>query len=401
MPATVRQDQTSISSTAPDMRPLTILQLIPALDSGGAERCVLDVSQALVQSGHRSIVASAGGRFVELVTAAGGEHVQIAAGRKSPKVIGAIPPLRKLLLHQHVDVVDVHSRLPAWLMQLVLKTLPTRHRPALVTTVHGLNSPGLYSQVMLRADAVVAVSECVRQHLLQMAPGRDQRHVRVIARGVDETQFPRGWRPTSAWQDTFERQFPNLRGRLWLTLPGRLVRTKGHADLLRLTATLLRQGHPVHALVVGDTHGRSNYVAELQQLAGALGVGDQLTFTGHRSDIRDIYAASAVVFTLSHKPESFGLAAAESLSLGIPVAGYAHGGPVELFAACFPEGAVKPGDQAELAIVTQRLLAARATATENSLLTRPFPFNRTSMLERTLNLYAELVSIRRNAAGTH
>ena len=383
------------------MRPLTILQLIPALESGGAERCVVDVSQALVRSGHRSIVASAGGRLVELVTVTGGEHVQIAAGCKSPKVLGAIPPLRKLLQHHHVDVVDVHSRLPAWLMHLVLQTLPTRYRPALVSTVHGLNSPGLYSQVMLRADAVVAVSECVRQHLLQMAPERDQRHVRVIARGVDETEFPRGWRPTSAWQDAFERQFPNLRGRQWLTLPGRLVRTKGHADLLRLTASLLRQGHPVHALIVGDTCGRSHYVAELQQLALSLGISDQLTFTGHRSDMREIYAGSAVVFTLSHKPESFGLTAAESLSLGIPVAGYAHGGVTELLEASFPEGAVKPGDEAQLAFVTRRLLAARAAAPENRLLPRSFPFNRTSMLERTLNLYQELISFRRNAAGTH
>lgn len=382
------------------MHPLTILQLIPALESGGAERCVVDVSQALVQSGHRSLVASAGGRFAELVTAAGGEHVQIAAGRKSPKVLASLPPLRKLLLRERVDVVDVHSRLPAWLMQLVLKTLPTQHRPALVSTVHGLNSPGLYSQVMLRADTVVAVSECVRQHLLRLAPGKDQRHVRVIARGVDTTEFPYGWRPTSAWQDAFQRQFPNLRGRQWLTLPGRLVRTKGHADLLRLTSALLRDGRPVHALIVGDTHGRSEYVADLQRLAKSLGVGDQLTFTGHRTDMRDIYAASAVVFTLSHKPESFGLAAAEALSLGIPVAGYAHGGTAELFAACFPEGAVNPGNEAELAIVTQRLLAARPAAPETGMPPRPFPFDRTSMLERTMQLYVELASIRRNAAGT-
>lgn len=131
-----------------------------------------------------------------------------------------------------------------------------------------------------------------------------------------------------------------------------------------------------------------------------LGVADQLTFTGHRGDMRDIYAASAVVLSLSHKPESFGLAAAESLSLGIPVAGYAHGGSADLFAACFPEGAVKPGDEADLAFVTQRLLSAQTAQTENSLLPRPFPFDRTSMLEGTLRLYAELAAIRRNAAGT-
>jgi glycosyltransferase involved in cell wall biosynthesis len=382
------------------MRPLTILQLIPALESGGAERCVADVSQALVDAGHRSIVASAGGRIADRIRAEGGQHVQLAAGRKSPLVLGVVPPLRRLLLHERVDVVDVHSRLPAWIMQLVLKTLPPRDRPALVTTVHGLNSPGFYSRVMLWADAVVAVSECVREHLQRMAAATDQRHVRVIRRGVDAAEFPRGWRPTAEWREAFEREFPELRGRLWLTLAGRLVRTKGHADLLRLTSALLREQIPVQAVVVGDMAGRSKYVAELRRMAGSLGVAEQLTFTGHRGDIRDVCAASAVVLALSHKPESFGLATAEALSLGIPVVGYFQGGTAELLAACFPEGAVSPGDELGLVSVVRRLLLKQAAAGDNSWSPAAFPFEKTLMRKQTLGLYEELASIRRNAPGT-
>lgn len=382
------------------MRPLTILQLIPALESGGAERCVADVSRALVEAGHRSLVASAGGRIAEQIRADGGEHVLLAAGRKSPLVLGVIPSLRRLLLRDHVDVVDVHSRLPAWIMHLVQRTLQPRDRPAVVATVHGLNSASFYSRVMLRADAVVAVSDSVREHLRRMAPSTDQQHVRVIRRGVDAAEFPRGWRPAVEWREAFEGQFPELRGRLWLTLAGRLVRTKGHADLLRLTAALRRDQMPVQALVVGDTAGRSDYVAELRRLAGSLGVAEHLTFAGHRGDVRDVYAASAVVLTLSHKPESFGLATAEALSLGIPVVGYSHGGTSELLAACFPEGAVSPGDEVGLASVVRRLLLNRAAAGDNSRSPVAFPFEKTLMLEQTLGLYEELASIRRNAPGT-
>ncbi|MEY3172821.1 MAG: hypothetical protein RLZZ436_734 [Planctomycetota bacterium] len=382
------------------MQSLTILQLIPALDSGGAERCVVDVSQALVRAGHRSIVASAGGRFAERITADGGEHWRLATGRKSPLVLNVIPPLRRLLLREQVDVVDVHSRLPAWILRLVLSTLRPQHRPAMVTTVHGLNSPGVYSRMMLRGDAVVAVSESVRRHLRRMAPGIDQRHVRVIPRGVDAAEFPRGWQPMAVWRDSFERQFPEVCGRQLLTLAGRLVRTKGHADLLRLTAALLRQGRRVQALIVGDTAGRRDYLTELQRLAEVLGIAGHVTFTGHRSDIRDIYAASAVVLTLSHKPESFGLSAAEALSLAVPVAGYAHGGTAELLEVCFPEGAVEPGDEAGLEAVVRRLLDTQTSAGVRHSIPRPFPFEKTGMLEQTLGLYGELAAIRRNAPGT-
>jgi len=382
------------------MRPLTILQLIPALESGGAERCVADVSRALANAGHRSIVASAGGRLEAQIRADGGEHVQLAAGRKSPLVLGVLPSLRRLLLREHIDVVDVHSRLPAWIMQLVLRTLRHGDRPAIVATVHGLNSSSFYSRVMLRADAVVAVSESCRQHLQRIAPSTDQRHVRVIRRGVDAAEFPRGWRPTGEWRETFESQFPEVRGRWWLTLAARLVRTKGHTDLLRLTAALRQHQMPVQALVVGDTTGHNEYVAELRRLASSLGVAEQLTFAGHREDIRDVYAASAMVLTLSHKPESFGLATAEALSLGIPVVGYSHGGTTELLEACFPEGAVSPGDEAGLASVARRLLLKRAAAEDNSWSPVAFPFEKKLMLEQTLRLYEELASFRRNASGT-
>ena len=45
-------------------RPLTVLQLLPALESGGVERSTLEISAALVAAGHRALVVSAGGRLL-------------------------------------------------------------------------------------------------------------------------------------------------------------------------------------------------------------------------------------------------------------------------------------------------------------------------------------------------
>ena len=66
------------------MRPLTVVQLLPALESGGVERSTLEIAEALVRAGHRAIVVSAGGRLVPALEAAGAAHVAMDVGRKSP-----------------------------------------------------------------------------------------------------------------------------------------------------------------------------------------------------------------------------------------------------------------------------------------------------------------------------
>lgn len=77
--------------------------------SGG----VLEVAEALVAAGHQSIVISAGGRKVADLRKLGSQHVQRDIGTKSPLALRHIPWLRRFLLKQNVDVVDIHSRMRA------------------------------------------------------------------------------------------------------------------------------------------------------------------------------------------------------------------------------------------------------------------------------------------------
>jgi glycosyltransferase involved in cell wall biosynthesis len=376
------------------MSRLTVLQMIPALQSGGAERCVLAVSRGLVQAGHRSLVVSAGGRLTETLLAEGGEHFCLPVGHKSPQLLGTIPALRRIVCRERVSVVDAHSRLPAWLAWLLFRTLRAQDRPGFVTTVHGLNSPGFYSRVMLRGDVVAAVSETVRAHLRRMDPSGDQSHVRVIPRGVSAAEFPWGWKAAESWCREFEQQFPQIRGKHLLTLPGRLTRSKGHADLLHLLRMLMNEGPTVHGLIVGDTTGRERYVAELRRLADSLGVSHCLTFTGYRSDVREIYSVSSAVLSLSAKPESFGLTVAEALSLGVPVIAYAHGGVAEILQEAFPAGAVEPGNPESLADRVRLILSSfRGPITGGlPMALRPsqFRFDEAAMVAGTLEMYEGL-----------
>src|SRR5690606_20880052 len=72
--------------------------------------------------------------------------------------------------------------------------------------------------------------------------------------------------------------------------------------------------------------GREAYIAELEALAGQLGVADAVLFTPPTSRIATAYAASDLVLQLSRKPEAFGRTVVEAPSVGRPVLGWAPAG---------------------------------------------------------------------------
>lgn len=362
---------------------LTVVQLIPALHSGGAERSALEIARALVQAGHRSIVISAGGRLVAQLLAEGSEHVELDLGRKSLGTLLKLGALRRVLRQLKPDVVHARSRLPAWLGWWALKGI--QPRPHFITTVHGLNSPGRYSAILLRGERVIAVSQTLRDYVLSHYRWLEPSRVRVIPRGIDPAAFPYGHRPDDAWQKAFFTEYPALAGAPLLTLPGRGTRLKGHHEAVELLADLKRRGIEARLLLLGVVEpGREAYLAELHELIRVRGVTSQVVLTEPRADIRDIYAISALVLQLSIRPESFGRTVIEALSLCRPVLGYAHGGVGELLAELYPAGRVPPGDREKLVERAAELLRVAPPIS-------PLQSYRLSDMEQsTLALYEEV-----------
>src|SRR5688572_31657717 len=88
---------------------LTVVQLLPALESGGVERSTLEIAEALVRAGHRALVVSAGGRLLPALLDTGAEHVEIDIGRKSPLTLRHVRALRALCVRENVDIVHARS----------------------------------------------------------------------------------------------------------------------------------------------------------------------------------------------------------------------------------------------------------------------------------------------------
>lgn len=367
------------------VRRLTVLQVLPALDGGGVERGTLEVARALVEAGHRSLVMSEGGRLVNTLVEQGSEHFSWPIGRKSLLTFRLVWRFRRLLLQEKVDVLHVRSRMPAWIAWLAWRGMHPDNRPRLVSTVHGLYSVNRYSKIMTRGERVIAVSNTARDYIHDNYPDVDPAVVRVIPRGVDPREFPYDWQASVDWRETWYREFPQLRGKRVLTLPGRLTRLKGHHDFLDLIHRLKTDGVNVHGLVVGgEDPRRPEYAREIRERATELQIEDAVSFIGHRSDMREVYSVSDIVLSLSSRPESFGRTVLEALSLGRPVIGYDHGGVGEVLGEVYPAGLVELGDVAALCARVSAVLAAPP------LVPAEHPYQLVNMLEETLRLYEEL-----------
>jgi len=364
---------------------LTVLQLLPALESGGVERGTLEVAQALIGHGHRALVMSAGGRLVAPLVASGAEHFAWPIGRKSFKTLLLVGKLRKFLLEQKVDIIHARSRVPAWIAWLAWRGMDPATRPRFVTTVHGMYGVNRYSHIMTQGERVIAVSNTVRDYILREYPDTEPTRIHVIHRGVDDQAYPHGWKPDHAWQQAFLAQFPHATGKQLLTLPGRITRLKGHEVFIELIARLKRRGLPVHGLIVGGASAsKRRYLQKLRYRVRSMGLEADISFTGQRDDLKNILAISNLVLSLSTQPESFGRTTLEALRLGVPTAGYDHGGVGEILRAIYPAGLL-PIEQIDGACQHIAQLVQQP---------RPVPsgdfFPLQAMLDQTVKLYEQL-----------
>ena len=367
---------------------MKVVQVLPALDGGGVEKGTLEIAQALVQAGHESIVISAGGRMVEKLTAQGSQHVNWDLGKKSLLTFRHIFAIRRWLKQTRPDILHLRSRMPAWVMYLSWRGLPADDRPHLVTTVHGLYSVSKYSEIMCKGERVIAVSETVREYIKNSYPSTNPSHIKLIYRGVDPIEFPYGYKPTIEWIKQWQQDFPQLEGKKILTLPGRLTRLKGHHDFIELIIKLKQAGHKIHGLIVGgEDPKRRKYAEELRHRIHLEGLGDVITFTGNRTDIREIYAISDIVLSLSTKPESFGRTVLEALTMGVPVVGYDHGGVGEILSVLYPQGKASLHSTASLLSAVMPILSSYTT---EKITQTTHSMTLSAMCKQTIDLYEEI-----------
>jgi len=369
------------------LKALTVVQILPALQSGGVERGTLEVAKELVARGHHAYVISSGGPMVKELEAMGAIHITLKVQKKSLLSLRYVSKLRKTLFKINPDIVHTRSRMPAWLTYLAWNKMPIKSRPKWVSTVHGLYSVNRYSKVMTKAEKIIVVSNTAKKYVLENYPDTQEQQIELIYRGIDPQQFPLNYLPTVAWLEEWQKEFPQLMGKKVLMLPGRISRLKGHDTFITLIHKLIQQGENIQGLIVGGAHpGKDRYFEEIKTQVKQLNLEKQITFCGNRKDIVDVYSVSDIVFSLSNKPESFGRTVLEPLAMGIPVIGWNYGGVGEILTAMFPQGKVTKADvNGLIATAQQQLRSPNKPAKEN-------PFKLQIMLDKIIQLYQHMVN---------
>lgn len=325
----------------------TLLQVVPELETGGAEQTTLDVARAVIDAGGKALVATRGGRMTARLEADGARLAQMPVQSKNPMVmLGNAARLVDLIRREKVSLIHARSRAPAfsalWAAQAT--------RTPFVATYHGVYkaSSGLkrwYNAVMTRGDLVIANSDYTRDHILA-EHGVDPARVVTIPRGVDLDRFNPPW----VTPDRVEAL-----GRAWgieaddtrcrFLLAGRLTRIKGHLTVIEAAARLKAQGRTDFIILfAGDDQGRTGYDQELRTAILDAGLEDQIRIVGHCDDMPAAYLLADVALMPTTVPEAFGRAAVEAQAMARPVIAAAHGGALETVVDGASGWLVAPGD---------------------------------------------------------
>jgi len=379
---------------AAEGRPV-ILQVLPGLVSGGAERAAVDVAQAIVDAGAEAIVASAGGPMTVELRRTGARHVTLPLDSKNPFIVRRnATRLAQLIEAEGVDIVHARSRAPAWSAYWAAR----RTRRHFLTSFHGVYDLGgwvkrRYNSVMVRGERVIAVSDYVADHIRENYPVEPGR-IRTIRRGIDLSRFD----PERVTQERviqLAQQWRLADGVPVVMLAGRLSRWKGQMVFLEALARLGGSGFDQRCLIVGSEQGRGRYRAELERAARRLGVDGIVQLTGDCRDMPAAFMLADVVVSASTEPEAFGRVIAEAQAMGRVVIATDHGGAREQVLPERTGWLVKPGDPEALAAALAEALALAPgerlaigrVAAEHARAT----FSKETMCERTLGVYEELL----------
>ena len=363
---------------------ITILQVLPDLNSGGVEKGTLEVNKYLTKKGHRSIVISNGGRMVDDLINDNGEHYKLAVGKKTFLTLFTIPKLISFIKINKIDIVHARSRLPAWVCYFALRFVEKNIRPAFITTFHGTYSVNKYSSIMAKGDMVIVVSKTIKKYVLKNYKV-DNKKLFLNYRGVSKKEFSQKYIVPKEWLIKWYEEFPQTKEKIILSIPGRITRIKGQDHFIEAIDKIIKKYPNIHGLIIGEEKSKSKYMRELKDQVTSFGLDENITFVGHRKDVKQIMSISRLVFSLTKVPEAFGRISLESLSLGIPVIAYSHGGVKEQLSEILPEGLVSVGNINNVAKLSCEWI------NKPPVIKRNHSFTLEKMLENTLKIYKKMV----------
>ena len=292
--------------------------------------------------------------------------------------LASLPPFRRPLLRKGLNL----ARFCYWHLAVSLPEawdyyrLGKKHRVRLVhlNNILGSQFPGILAAKALRVPIVahlrdfeeihpvtrfyaglidhhVAISAAIRDNLLEL--GVPAERISVVHDAIDLGEF-------AADLDAapLQAEFGLEPGQPRFGIFGRVVDWKGIREFLLAARQVVDRFPRARAFVVGSaSDGEEAYFDEMRQLAGELGLGDRVIFTGYRRDVGALMKLMDVVVHASVRPEPFGMVIIEGMAMGKPVVATRAGGPLDIVVEEETGLLVPPGDADALAVALTELLS--------------------------------------------
>ena len=304
----------------------TIAQILPALNTGGVERGVIEVSKSLVDNNFKSIVISSGGHMETQLKRTGSIHYTLDVNSKNPMKWRKIRKKLKFILEKEkVDLIHFCSRAPAWIgfpLGIILD-IPV------ITSVHMRFRKSnyfkkIYNSILTRGDAIIAISNHIEMSIKSIFP-KVSNKIKLIHRGVDLNLFDAN--KIKPARIIAQSKLIGIKDSIpVIVMAARPALWKGY---LVLFEALAKVKNNFQCVLIGAADGNQKFQQQLINRIIKFNLEGKIKLVKSSRDIQAAMILGDIVVMPSVTPEPFGRIIVEAQALGkIPIA-FDHGGASE------------------------------------------------------------------------
>ncbi len=373
------------------MSSFNVAQIIPSLESGGAERGTVDVSNYLSELGIVNNIISNGGRLLNETNKDFTNHIKLAVNSKNfityPFIASRIS---KLIRKNNINIVHTRSRGPAWILRFAnirnIKTISTFHNVYSGTSF----LKKIYNKQLANANKVVAISNYVKNEIINKYK-IDRQKVEVINRGVDVDYYDKKLSDENI-KNFLNKNLINPNNKIIL-YPARLTTWKGQLQFLDVFKKINDENYFLY--FVGDTKNNS-YFQRVQSKISELNLTNNCKILGNlnKEDLKIMYYLSSIVVSLPLQPEGFGRIISEAILMRKKILAFNYGGVKDQLNGLNDIYKTKPLVYDDLHLKLQDLVQIDSTKFQEILnISRDHiinNFSKDQMVKKYFNLYEKI-----------
>lgn len=360
---------------------------------GGSGIIATEIGLSLARRGHRvhficTDVPWRFDQFVENVFFHEVEARDYPLFDSSPYTLALTSKMVEVATWEHLDLLHVHYAIPHAASAYLARQILGRAAPRIVTTLHGTDitvvgaDPSFLPVTRFaieHSDGVTVPSADLRRATYEQLGVSEKTAIEVIPNFVDTDAFA----PAPRSASTSERP-PTL------VHNSNFRPVKRVDDVIEVFARVSLELPSCELVLIGDGPERSR----IERMVHERNLGARVRFLGKQLHVAPILQKTDL-FLLPSETESFGLAALEALSCGVPVVASRVGGLPEVISDGKNGALVALGDvaamaRAALAILGDASLQARLSAGARATAVEKFP--RDPMVARYEKYYERVIS---------